>query len=316
MSVNIPTAFVQQYGENVLFLSQQKASRLRDAVYMESVRGTYAFFDQIGPIGYNTVINRNGDSPLNNTPYQRRRVQLQGYDVGDLIDKIDEAQMVIDPTWGTTQNFGFTMGRAIDDVIIGGLFSTAYQNSGLDGTTPASVAFPSSQQVAVNDRTYQDQGNTASGNSSLTVSKLIYAKYLFGSNNVDIDNDEVICATAQQGISALLTATPVTSIWYNSVKTLVDGNVNRFMGITIKQTELIITTSNGVSIKDGSGYMNAAVWVKSGMALGIGEDVKAEISPRADKRYSTYVYYQMLMGAARLEEVKVVQLKCDLTKTN
>ena len=64
------------------------------------------------------------------------------------------------------------------------------------------------------------------------------------------------------------------------------------------------------------GVRNAAVWVKSGMALGIGEDIKAEISPRADKRYSTYVYYQMLMGSARLEEVKVVQLKCDLTKTN
>jgi hypothetical protein len=145
---------------------------------------------------------------------------------------------------------------------------------------------------------------------------MLYAKYLFGTANVDIDNDEVHLATAQQGISALLTATPVTSIWYNSVKPLVDGSVTQFVGIEVTQTQLVITTGQNVSILDGSGYMNIPCWVKSGVGLGIAEPVFGEITPRPDKNYSNYAYFEMLMGASRLEEVKVVQLKCDLTKTN
>ena len=49
--------------------------------------------------------------------------------------------------------------------------------------------------------------------------------------------------------------------------------------------------------------------------LAIGEDIKAEITPRADKRYSYQVYFQMFMGASRLEETKVVQIICDPAHT-
>lgn len=317
MSIQANTVFAQQYAENVLFLSQQKGSKLGEAVTVHNdVRGEYAFFDQVGPTGYGVIMNRNGDSPLINTPFARRRVQMGGYEFGDLIDKTDEVQMLIDPTSATARNAAFSMGRAKDDVIYQSFFNTAYTNSGLDGVTPTSVTFPSANVIAVNDRTFQDEGNSAVNNSSLTVSKLIYAKDLFGTYNVDLEGDEVYCATAQQGIAALLTATPVTSIWYNSVKPLVSGEVDQFMGINIIHTELTLANGNGVSQKDGSGYMNAAVWCKSGVALGIGEDIMSMIQPRPDKRFATYVYFQMLLGATRLEENKVVQLKCDLTKTN
>jgi hypothetical protein len=36
----------------------------------------------------------------------------------------------------------------------------------------------------------------------------------------------------------------------------------------------------------------------------------ARISERPDKRYSTYIYYSTSMGATRLEEEKVVEIKC------
>ena len=40
MSVQITTAFVEQYKSNVFHLAQQKGSRLRDAVRTETVTGT------------------------------------------------------------------------------------------------------------------------------------------------------------------------------------------------------------------------------------------------------------------------------------
>ena len=44
--------------------------------------------------------------------------------------------------------------------------------------------------------------------------------------------------------------------------------------------------------------------------LGIGKDIAAKISERADKSYSTQVYYCMSLGAVRMEEKKVVQIPC------
>ena len=316
MSFQVTTAFTQQYSANVMELSQQKGSRLRNYVTTETgVRGEYAFKDQVGVATYNVVMNRNGDTPLNTTPFSRRRVQLVGRDWGDLVDNIDKLQMIIDPTSATALVAGHSMGRAVDDAIISACFATAYTNSGLDGVTPTTVALPAGQIIAVGDRTYQDEGNAANGNSSLTVSKLISGKILFYTNNVDLESEKLQIAVPGQAIGALLTATPVTSIYYNSVRPLVDGTVDTFMGYDFHRTELVNKDGRGNSLLSG-GYQLLPVWVPSGIYLAIGEDIKAEIEKRADKKFSWQIYFQMFMGATRLEEVKVAQLICDPAKTN
>ena len=50
---------------------------------------------------------------------------------------------------------------------------------------------------------------------------------------------------------------------------------------------------------------------KDAIKLAIGQDVIARIDERADKSYSTQVYYAMSIGASRMEEEKVVQIACD-----
>ena len=50
MSVQITTAFVEQYKSNVFHLAQQKGSRLRDAVRSETVTGKSHFFERIGSV--------------------------------------------------------------------------------------------------------------------------------------------------------------------------------------------------------------------------------------------------------------------------
>lgn len=316
MSTSVTNAFVQQYSANVYVLAQQKGSRLRGTITLEEgVRGPYSFHDTVGKTTYNTVINRNGDTPLNQTPFARRRVALVGKDWGDLVDTIDKLQMLIDPTSATALVAGYSMGRALDDTVVSAFFGTAYANSGIDGTTATSVAFPAGNIVAVNDRTFQDQGNTAIGNSGLTVSKLLSAKKIFGVGEVDLDQEEVTIAVDALSLASLLTATPVTSIWYNIVKPLVDGNVSQFLGINFIRTQRVVTDGLNNSLLNGSGYALLPVYCKSGIILDIGEDIKARITERADKRYSYQVYYQMFMGATRMEEAKVVQLICDPTKS-
>jgi hypothetical protein len=80
MSIQITTAFVEQYKANVYHLVQQKGSKLRPYVRQEAVTGKNAFFDQIGSTNARLRTSRHSDTPRMDTPHARRRVSLADYD--------------------------------------------------------------------------------------------------------------------------------------------------------------------------------------------------------------------------------------------
>jgi hypothetical protein len=292
MSNQITTAFVQQYSANVMHLLQQKGSRLRGSVNMMAIKGKNAFFDQIGATTAQKVTSRHADSPLIHTPHDRRRVSLVDYDWGDLVDDFDKIRTLIDPTSAYALNAAWAMGRAIDDEIIAAFFGSAY--TGETGST--TVTFPSSQQIAVN---YVESGSAA--NSGLTIGKLRSAKETLDAAEVDPSEERYIACSAKQ-VHDLLQTTEVTSSDYNSVKALVQGDVNSFMGFQFIRTERLLTDSNS--------YRRVVCWNRGGLGLALGKEPTAKITERADKRYSTYVYYAMSIGATRVEEERVVEIKC------
>ena len=265
-----------------------------DCVDLETgIVGKTAYFDQVGSVAANKVTNRHGDSPLNNTPHARRRVAMSTYDTGDLIDDSDKVRTLIDPTNPYVMAHAWAMGRSIDDEIIGAAFATAF--TGEDGST--STAFPSSQQVAVNSWAY----GTGSGNAGLTISKLIEAKTLLDEADTDPDEERFIAVSAKQ-VANLLQTTEVTSTDYAQVKALVEGQIDSFMGFKFKRLERLLV--------DGSSYRRVIAWCRSGLKLGIARDTTARIAPRADKRFSTYAYFAQDLGATRMQEKQVVEIKC------
>jgi hypothetical protein len=46
------------------------------------------------------------------------------------------------------------------------------------------------------------------------------------------------------------------------------------------------------------------------MGLAVAKDPTSRIEERPDKRFSMYVYYMTSVGSSRLEEEKVVEIKC------
>jgi len=52
-------------------------------------------------------------------------------------------------------------------------------------------------------------------------------------------------------------------------------------------------------------------FTEDAIKMAIGKDISARIDERADKSYSTQVYYCMSIGATRTEEEKVVQIPCN-----
>ncbi len=290
MSTQVTTAFVQQYSANVQMLSQQMGSRLRDAVRVENVVGKNAFIDQIGSATAALRTSRHADTPQMDTPHDRRRLSLADYEYADLVDDQDKVRMLIDPTSSYARAAAAAMGRAMDDVIITAATGTA--NTGETGSGSASL-----------DATANSVGS-ASSNDGLTLAKLREAKRKMDLNDVDPSIPRYIAVGPKQ-IEDLLGDTTVTSSDFNTVKALVQGELDTFMGFQFIMSNRLTVDSNDIR--------KCFAWAEDGLTLGIGKDISARIDERADKGYATQVYYCMSIGAVRMEEDKVVQIFCDET---
>jgi len=288
MSVNIPTSFVEQYSANVSMLAQQTGSKLRGAVDVETIKGKNAFFDQIGVTAAQIRTSRHADTPQIDTPHSRRRVSLTTYEWADLVDDADKVRMLIDPTSTYARAAAAAMNRSIDDVII-----TAFNASASTGVAGgSSTALPSSQKTATSDQS-----------DGLTIDKLRSAKYILDNNDIDPSLKRFLVCGPKQ-IQDLLEVTEVTSSDYAVVKALATGTINSFLGF-----EFIMSTRLN---KDTTYATDRLVFAftEDAIKLALGKDVSAKISERADKSYSTQVYYSMDLGATRMEEEKVVQIPC------
>lgn len=284
MSVQITTAFVEQYKSNVFHLAQQKGSRLRDAVRTETVTGKSHFFERIGDTAALKRTSRHSDTPRVDTPHSRRKVTMDDYDWADLIDQEDKVRMLISPQSEYAMSGAWAMGRAMDDAIISAASGNAF--GGVSGGT--TVALPSGQKIV-------------HASTGLTLTKLISAKEVLDAADTDPDEPRYMVVSAKQ-LSDLLGSTTITSADFNSVKALVQGELDTFLGFNFIRSERLETDSNSDRLVLG--------FCQSAIGLALGRDIETRISERADKNYATQVFLSMTIGATRVEDEKVVQIAC------
>jgi hypothetical protein len=295
MSSQIDKALVQTYRSNIEVQFQQRGSRLRGTVTNETQNAEFDFYDRIGPVDAQKVTTRHGDTPLNETPHDRRRISLEDYDWADLIDRKDKIRMLADPTAAYTQNAVYAMGRAIDRAIIAAATGTAY--TGKTGAT--AVTFPAASEVAVN---YVESGGAT--NSNLTVGKLRRVRFLLESTEAIADGEEAFAVVTASQVQSLLRTTEVTSADYNTVKALVNGTVDTFMGFKFVRTELLAKSGNN---------RECLFYPRSGITLAMAMELAVEVDRLPGKRYSVQVYVCGSFGASRMWEEKVIRVKCDET---
>lgn len=292
MSIQVTTAFVQQYSANVQMLVQQMGSNLRGAVRVENITGKQAFFDQIGATAARRRTSRHSDTPRMDTPHARRRVALEDFDWADLIDNEDKVRMLVDPTSSYARAAAAAMGRAIDEVIIDAIRGDAF--TGETGSTTTS--FSAGQRIAV-------------GAAGLTIAKLNTAKRLLDA--ADVPQEERYLAHTARQMEDLLNNTTVTSADFNTVKALVQGQMDTFLGFKFIKVDGLRIDGTKILPLDGSSDRLCYAWQKDMVTLGLGMAPQARISERDDKNYATQVFYSMSIGATRMQENGVVEITCD-----
>jgi hypothetical protein len=294
MPDNITVASVQQYKANVELLLQQTDSRLAGAVTVGSYVGKAAStVEQFGSATAVQRTSRHADTPLLDLSQDKRWVFPTDYEWASLIDKQDQLRAIVELTSPYAMAGAAAMNRVKDDIILAAIFGTNY--TGENGTTAETFG-------TVGSGTYDVGVNTGGAASALNVAKLQSAiQKLMLANKGEL-SESVYGAISSYEHDALLKEMQVVNKDYGNSAVLVDGKVKRFMGVDFIITERLTVTSGNRLIP---------LWLKSGMHLGMWDEVRAEIGPRADKGYATQVYLAMTLGATRTQLGKQIRISCD-----
>lgn len=316
MNFQIESWRVQAYTANVYQLSQQRMSRLGPVVRSEVFKGKAEYFDRMGLATAQKKIARNSPTPNLDIPLSRRQVSTSMYEWATLVDRKDKLLQIHDPENQFAQAASMSLGRAMDQVIINAALGNAA--SGESGST--NVALPNAQKVAA----------VAQGASApLNVATLLQVKQIMDAAEA-VGQRYLVHNSAQ--LQSLLSQTQVTSSDYNTVKALVNGELDTYLGFKFIHTELILpssTYSNGLTFDPNTGLystsgnaitpnyvaganpivaQSAFAFVGDGLILGKNEEAIGRIDERPDFSYNMQVYNSMDFGAVRMEEVKVVEI--------
>jgi len=293
----IPEHYKTEFGTNWEFLVQQEMSKLKDRVTIEKVNGKEKSFNQLSPTTMTKVGTRAGDTVITDTATAKRWLRPYPYEKADLLDQWDSEYLgdIILPTSELMQNHAMAYGRACDEIIVDAALGDA--STGESGTTV--TPFDSNMSIAVG---YVPTGSPA--NSGLTVAKLIQAKYLFDLNNVPERDPKFVAVSAKQ-LQDLLNQDKISSIDYNTVRALVAGEINTFLGFTFVRID-----TDFFPYDAGTDIRTICAWSKSGIKMS-DSGKQSFMDVRADKSHAIQLRTVASIGATRTQEKKVVRIYCD-----
>jgi hypothetical protein len=296
--------YTQQFSTNLAMRLQQTESKLRGKVMEQQFVGKAASpIQYIAPFGLKAPPGEYAPLARTDNSYMRRWCFPQEGEATQLIDSFDRLQTIVDPTSEMVRTAASAVGRAWDDSIISAAFGTS--QAGTDTGTLTAETFAQAATTATGSSTGLTIADTF-GNSSttigLTVAKLIEARRIFRHLHVDLEAEDLTLVIGSQQEADLLKEVQVVSTEFNDRPVLVDGRLQRFLGWNIVVSERLSVASS---------IRSCIAMVKSGMILGIWQDLFNDVCIRHDLSSQPYqVYTKAMFGASRLEPGRVLKINC------
>ena len=276
MAINLSTAFVTLFDAEVK-QAYQASAVLRPAVRIRSgVEGSTYKFPKIGKGVAQVRIPQTDVTPLNVT-YSQVTATLSDYIAAEYSDIFMQAKVNFDERRELVKVVSNAIGRRQDQLI-------------LDALTASSATSVSN-----------DIGGT---DTNMNVAKLRSAAQTLNANNVPMDGRHVIIHASS--LASLLSETAVTSSDFNTVKALVQGEINTFLGFTF---HVLGDRTEGGLIKDGSNDRTCFAFHKDAVGLAEGIAPKTEINYVPEKT-SFLIASMFSAGAVAIDDEGIVKIVC------
>ena len=277
MSISLSNAFVTLFDAEVKQAYQGKAMLVPAVRQRRGVEGSTVKFPKVGR-GVATVrVPQTDVTPLN-VGFSTVTLTLADYNAAEYSDIFSQAKVNFDERQELVQVVAGAMGRRQDQMIL-----DALANSSTSLTVANSVG---------------------GANTNMNIAKLREAKRLLDKGNVPPDNRHIIIHA--NGLANLLSETSVTSSDFNSVKALVQGEINTYLGFTFHT--LGDRTEGGLAI-DGSLDRTCFAFHKDAIGYGEGIAMRTEINYIPEKT-SWLVNEVFSAGAVAIDAEGIVSITC------
>ncbi len=247
MSVSLSNAFVTLFDAEVKQAYQGKAMLVGAVRQRRGVEGSTVKFPKVGRGVATPRIAQTDVTPLN-VGFSNVTCTLGDWNAAEYSDIFSQAKVNFDERSELVQVLGNAIGRRQDQII-------------LDALAAASGTGTVSNDIGGND-------------TNLNVAKLREAKKILDKNNVPPEGRHIILHA--NGLASLLSETAVTSSDFNTVKALVAGEINTFLGFTF---HVLGDRSEGGLAIDGSSDRTCFAFHRD--AIGYAEG----IAPRTEINY-------------------------------
>ena len=275
MSIALSNAFVTLFDAEVKQAYQGKAMLVGAVRQRRGVEGSTVKFPKVGRGVATPRIGQTDVTPLN-VGFSNVTLNLEDWIAAEYSDIFAQAKVNFDERSELVQVLGNAIGRRQDQLIL-----NALANSGTS--------------LAVGN----DVGGT---DTNMNVAKLRQAKGLMDKNNVPPTDRGIIIHS--NGLQSLLAETAVTSSDFNTVKALVNGELDTFLGF--KFHVIGDRTEGGLAI-DGSLDRTCFAFHKDAIGYGEGIAPKTEINYIPEKT-SFLVASMFSAGATTIDAEGIVSI--------
>lgn len=275
MSIALSNAFVTLFDAEVKQAYQGKAMLVGAVRQRRGVEGSTVKFPKVGRGVATPRIGQTDVTPLN-VGFSNVTLTLEDWIAAEYSDIFSQQKVNFDERSELVQVLGNAIGRRQDQLVLNALATSG---------TSLTVG--------------NDVGGT---DTNMNVAKLRQAKGLMDKNNVPPTDRHIVIHS--NGLQSLLAETAVTSSDFNTVKALVNGELNTFLGFQFHV--LGDRTEGGLAI-DGSLDRTCFAFHKDAIGYGEGIAPKTEINYIPEKT-SFLVASMFSAGATTIDAEGIVSI--------
>lgn len=274
MSKNLTNASVQEFDSEVRHEYQAMQTLRQTVTIRTGVVGDAYKFTRMGKGIANQKATQADVTPMD-ISHGRQTANLGNWNAPEYTDIFDQATVNFDERQELAYTIAHALGRREDQVIIDAMAAGTYS------ATPGTDA---------------DTGLSVTIAGAMTVKQLREAA-LRGLTKRSVPAADRTLAVTADGVNQLLATTPVTSADFNTVRALVNGELNTFLGFNFK---LIAERDEGGLPGAGTDTCSAFAYHKSAIGYAVGIDMKTTIDWVAQK--TSWLANGMLKSGAVIRE--------------
>ncbi len=282
MAITIDSAFVEEYSNQVIHLSQQGVARLRPHVKEVALMGESYNFEILASVDMALKGGRRVVTAYTDDTWTRRVAQSVPYINTMTVESEDKVKMIVDPESNYAKAQGMAIKRQYDDLLIAAATGTALDGDG------AANAFPAGQVIG-------------DGTAAISFDYVTQVQELFMSNEIDMDMGKVFVVGPTQ-VRQLMQLTQATSADYVSAQALQQlsstGIVPNWMGFTWVMSNRLLAP--------GVGEISCLAFTPEALGLAVSQDLMVRIGEDPAHSYMTQVFCQMTAGAVRIQDEHIV----------